>query len=168
VLAISVFNDHHIFWVWQQVTPMLRQQLVDFWRDNGALQDPFEAWRRTFEVACVALDGAGQVVGVSSVYGAYGPGAPYWFYRTFIRENCRDMGLAPRLFTATREQLALAYGNEPAGPVGMMVISENPKLETPAGIRISQRVGLQHLGYNEQGQSVWHLLFRPLANGEPA
>lgn len=168
MLAISDFKDHRIFWVWQQVTPLLRQQLVDFWRENGAIQDPFEAWRRSFEVTCVALNEAQQIIGVSSVYSGHGPGAPYWFYRTFIREDCRDVGLAPRIFACTHEQLALAYRDEVQAPVGMMVVSENPKLETPAGIRISQRAGLQHLGYNEQGQSVWHLLFRPSANGEGA
>lgn len=168
MLAISAFNDHRIFWAWQQVTPVLRQQLIDFWRDNGAIQDPFEAWRRTFEVACVALNQAGEIVGVSSVYSAYGVGAPYWFYRTFVREDCRDVGLAPRIFACTHQQLALAYGDEAEAPVGMMVVSENPKLETPAGIRISQRAGLLHLGYNELGQSVWHLLFRPSTRGESA
>ena len=168
MLAISVFKNHRIFWVWQQVTPALRQQLIDFWDSNGAIQDPFEAWRRTFEVACVALNEAGQVVGISSVYGAYGAGAPYWFYRTFIREDCRDVGLAPRIFACTHEQLALMYSDEAQAPVGMMVVSENPKLETPAGIRVSQRAGLLHLGYNEHGQSVWHLLFRQAASGEGA
>lgn len=164
MLAISIFKNQRIFWVWQQVTPALRQQLVDFWRDNGALQSSSEAWRRTFEVACVAMDDMGEITGVSSVYCPHGPCAPYWFYRTFIRKDCRDVGLAPRIFACTHAQLALTYRDEVSAPVGMMVVSENPKLETPAGIRISQRAGLQHLGYNEHGQSVWHLLFRPLAN----
>lgn len=163
MLAISEFNHHQIFWVWQQVTPDLRQALIRFWRENTAIQDTFDAWRRTFEVACVALDPQGQIVGVSSVYGAYGSGSPYWFYRTFIRQDCREVGLAPRIFTCTHQQLAQAYAGEADGPVGMMVVSENPKLETPAGIRVSQRAGLSHLGYNEQGQSVWHLLFKPSA-----
>lgn len=113
----------------------------------------------------MAVDESGRIAGVSSVYAACfpGTGAPYWFYRTFIRPDCRDIGLAPRLFACTHEQLALAYGDEPEAPVGMMVISENPKLETPAGIRISQRAGLTHLGYNDLGQSIWHRLFREVA-----
>ncbi len=157
--VISEFNNHRIVWVWQQVNPDLRQALIRFWQDNAALQDSFDAWRRTFEVACVALDPEGRIVGVSSVYSAQGGGTPYWFYRTFIRQDCRDVGLAPRIFSCTHQQLAQAYADEPQAPVGMMVVSENPKLETPAGLRVSQRAGLAHLGYNEQGQSVWHLLF---------
>jgi hypothetical protein len=163
VPVISSFKQHQIVWVWNQTTPSLRSELIAFWRDNGAIPDPFEAWRRTFEVACVVLNAENQIVGVSSVYCAYSVAveASYWFYRTFIREDSRDMGLAPRVFACTYEQLALAYVDEAQAPVGMMVISENPKLETPAGIRVSQRAGLQYLGRNDRGQSVWHRLFQP-------
>lgn len=161
--AISAFKNHSIHWVREHTTPALRSQLIAFWRENGAIQEAFEAWRRTLEVTCVAFDEAGQIAGISSVYAAIfpGSGAPYWFYRTFIRPDCRDIGLAPRLFACTHEQLALAYAEDPLAPVGMMVISENPKLETPAGIRISQRAGLTHLGYTDSGQSIWHRLFEP-------
>jgi hypothetical protein len=166
VLSISEFKQYRIFWVWQQVTPDVRQALISFWQDNAAIKDAFEAWRRTFEVACVALNPSGQIIGVSSVYSALGAGAPYWFYRTFIRKDCRDVGLAQRLFTGTRQQLALAYTDEPQAPVGMMVVLENPKLERPSGTRINQRGGLSFLGCNEHGQSVWHLLFQSSARQE--
>jgi hypothetical protein len=163
VTVISSFRQHQIAWVWNRTTASQRTELIAFWRDNGAIADPFEAWRRTFEVACVVLNAEDRIVGVSSVYCDYSTavGAPYWFYRTFIREDSRDVGLAPRVFSCTYEQLALAYVDDAQAPVGMMVISENPKLETAAGIRVSQRAGLQYLGRNDRDQSVWHRLFRP-------
>ncbi|WP_248746859.1 MULTISPECIES: hypothetical protein [unclassified Pseudomonas] len=158
--AISLFKNHRIVWVWGQVTAQMRSELIAFWGETGAIPDPAEAWRRTFEVACVVLDPEGRIVGVSSVYCASpGAGALYWFYRTFIREDHREVGLAPRLFTHTYEQLALAYAGDAQAPVGMMIIVENPKLETAAGIRVIQRAGFQHLGIDESGQSVWHRLF---------
>lgn len=161
--VISSFKKYQIVWVWNQTTPTLRSELIAFWRDNGAIQDPLEAWRRTFEVACVALNAEGRVVGVSSVYCACpaAGAALYWFYRTFIREDCRDVGLAPCVFAHTYEQLALAYAGEAQAPVGMMIVTENPKLETAAGIRIIQRVGFQRFGTSDSGESVWHRLFLP-------
>lgn len=167
--AISSNSKHRIVWVWGQITPQLRSELIAFWADNGALADPCEAWRRTFEVASVVLDEQGRLAGICSVYCAYSPGAGafYWFYRTFIRADCRDVGLAPRLFAHTFEQLALAYADEPQAPVGVMIVVENPKLHTAAGIRVIERAGFQHLGIDDSGQSVWHRLFRPLEQ-EPA
>ncbi|MGZ7459550.1 hypothetical protein ACXPVS_23185 [Pseudomonas sp. Ma2-10] len=159
--AIGSFKKHSIVWVWGQITPQLRGELITFWNETGALMDLAEAWRRTFEVASVVMDCDGRLVGVSSVYCSYSPGAGglYWFYRTFIREDSRDVGLAPRLFAHTCEQLALTYAGETLAPVGMMIVVENPKLETAAGIRVIQRAGFQHLGVDESGQSVWHRLF---------
>ncbi|NWD67942.1 hypothetical protein HX870_10070 [Pseudomonas gingeri] len=159
--AIDSLKKHRIVWVWGQITPSQRSELIAFWGETGAITDPCEAWRRTFEVAGVVLNADDRIVGVSSVYCAYSPGAGalYWFYRTFIREDNRDVGLAPRLFAHTCEQLALAYAGEAQAPVGMMIVVENPKLETAAGIRVIQRAGFQHLGIDESGQSVWHRLF---------
>jgi hypothetical protein len=163
VSVTSSFKKYQIVWVWNQITPALRNELIAFWRDNGALPDPLEAWRRTFEVACVVLNAEGRVVGVSSVYCARpsAGAALYWFYRTFIREDCRHVGLAPRVFAHTREQLARAYVGEAHAPVGMMIVTENPKLETAAGIRVLQRGGLQRFGLSDSGESVWHRLFLP-------
>lgn len=159
--AISTFKRHRIHWVREHTSTALRSHLIAFWHEHGAIEDPSEAWRRTFEVACVAIDDSGRIAGVSWVYsaGSPGAGASYWFYRTFIRPDCRDFGLLQRLFACTHEQLALAYAGEPLAPVGMMVITENPKLETPAGIRICQRAGLTRLGHSDNGQSIWHRLF---------
>lgn len=163
--AISTFKNHRIHWVREHTSTALRSHLIAFWLENGALADPLEAWRRTFEVACVAIDEGGRIAGVSSVHSADfgGNGASYWFYRTFIRPDCRTIGLAPRMFACTHEQLALAYADEPQAPVGMMLIADNPKLESPAGIRLSQRAGLMHLGYTDSGQSIWHRLFNESA-----
>lgn len=165
--VISEFKNRQIHWVWGEISPALRSQLIAFWRDNGAIQDPFEAWRRSFEVACVAFDSSEQIVGVSSVYCAYcaQAEAPYWFYRTFVHEDSRTGGLAPRIFTCTFEQLKLAYAGENEAPVGLMVVAENPKLETAPGIRIIQRAGLLLLGRTVSGQSVWHRLFNPCVMG---
>lgn len=159
--AIRTFKNDQIHWVWNHSSAQLRDELIAFWSSNKALPASFETWRRTFEVACVVRDSAGQIVGVSSVYaGTLGnTTTPYWFYRTFIREDRRDVGLAPRVFAMTFEQLQQVSAKEPWAPVGVIVITENPKLETPAGVRIIERSGLQRLGLDGNGQSVWHRLF---------
>lgn len=154
------FKSYQISWVVNQSTPALRASLIQFWLANGAIADPHEAWRRSFEVAGVARDHSGNIVGVSSVYIDRLPsdGLPYWFYRTFIRPDCRIMGLAPRLFQTTYNGLSRLYRAEPYAPSGIIVILENSKLEGVAGSRIIQRCGLERLDLVLQGRSVWRRL----------
>lgn len=155
------FNGYRLAWVFGQGTPDLRTELIRFWMTNNAVPDPYEAWRRSFEVTCTARDDSGDLVGVSSFYldRLLTDGLPYCFYRTYVRPDCRIMGLAPRLFLITFDKLAALYAGETYSPSGIVVVTENPKLEEAAGLRIIQRCGLERLGANPQGVSVWRRLF---------
>jgi GNAT superfamily N-acetyltransferase len=160
-LNVTEFEGYRLCWVYGQTCATTRAQLVAFWLENAALSEAYEAWRRTFEVTCIAVDRAGQIVGVSSVYSA--PcrelGAPYWFYRTFIRPDSRFSGLAQRMLKHTVEQLAEAFAGEPGAPVGMIIAPENPKLEAASARRQLQRLGFLHLGADAGGRSIWRRRF---------
>jgi GNAT superfamily N-acetyltransferase len=160
-LNVTEFEGYRLRWTYGHACAARRAQLMAFWQAHGAVTDPYEAWRRTFEVACIAYDSAGQIAGVSSVYSAHYPvlGAPQWFYRSFIHPASRLNGLAQRMVSHTVAQLADAFAGEPGAPVGVIIVTENPKLETPAGQRQLQRLGFVHLGVNETGQSVWQRCF---------
>lgn len=154
-------TGYRLCWTAGQTTPASRAQLIAFWRDNGALSEPFEAWRRTFEVCCIAFNGADQIAAVGSVYSAHYPalGAPYWFYRTFIRPDSRVNGLAQRMLRHTVAQLTDSFAGEPGAPAGVIIVTENPKFETAAGQRQLQRQGFVRLGADENGRSVWQRRF---------
>lgn len=158
---LDEFNGYRIAGIFGQCTPELRVELIRFWSSNGAIADPYQAWRRSFEVACIARSDIGDIVGVSSSYPdqLIPDGPPYWFYRTYIRPDCRVMGLAPRLFKMTFDGLEALYAEDPYSPLGMIVVLENPKLEDAAGLRIVKRCGLERLGENARGMSVWRRLF---------
>lgn len=162
VRRLRTFRGYDIAWLFGAGnTPEMRAALIRFWTDHGALGDPFAAWRRTFEVGAVALDGQGDIAGVSSFYPDILPadGRPYWFYRTFVRPDSRIVGLAPQLFDCTFTTLAADYGGEPGAPEGVVTIMENPKLDTPAGLRVIRQSGLTLLGTDVHGRSVWRRRF---------
>lgn len=155
------FHGYRIHWVHGQSSPQLRAQIIAFWREQGALSDPYEAWRRTFEVASVTVDQAGRIAGVSSVYSepCAQLGAPYWFYRTFVRPDVRSLGLAERIFHFSVARLAESYAGEPGAPVGVILVIENPGFETAEGQRALQGGGLARLGVDSAGRSVWYRQF---------
>jgi hypothetical protein len=158
---VDDFYEFDILWGFGQTTPELRIKLVRFWLENGAIADPYMAWRRTFEVGCVVLNREGEIVGVNSFYAdrMMTDGRFYWFYRTYIRPDSRMNGLTPFIFHITYDKLSKLYAGEIGSPVGIVLIIENPKLDQRAGLRIMQRGGLEHLGADQQGKSVWRKCF---------
>jgi GNAT superfamily N-acetyltransferase len=167
-LDTTEFHGYRVHWVHGQSSPQLRSQIVAFWREQNALSDAHEAWRRTFEVACIAVDQAGRIAGVSSVYSAQHQalGAPYWFYRNFIDPEHRVNGLAQRMVRHTVERLAGAFAGEAGAPLGVIIVSENAKLDAPAGQRQLNRLGFVRLGADQAGRSVWQRRFAVPADGE--
>jgi hypothetical protein len=163
---VASFNALRIFWGHGQLPSTMRTKLVEFWQTNGAVLDPQEAWRRTFDIGCIVLNAEKEIVGVSSVYidRLVKNGPAYWFYRTFIHARRRLLGLNPKIFHATFDCLFKSYGGELGSPAGIIVITENTKLESRGGVRILQRAGLERLGADPQGRSVWRKCFPPHFN----
>ena len=135
-----------------------------FWLTNGAITDINEAWRRCAEVGCVVLNAANDIVAVSSVYKDIlnADRQAYWFYRMFVRPDCRIPGLAVKILNTTVDRLSRAYQQAPGtadAPQGIIIVTENPKLESQAGIRSLQRAGFIRLGVNARANSVWRRCF---------
>lgn len=164
-VTIRQFNDFRIVWAFEQKSADLRRALINFWLHNGAIADPNEAWRRTFEVGCIAWNKADEIVGVSSFYAdrLIHDGHVYWHYRTFVRPDCRLPGLAPQVFQMTFDALSELHAAEPFSPIGIVVVVENPKLEKPSGFRVIERCGMERLGDDQHGKSIWRRCFEPVA-----
>jgi hypothetical protein len=155
--AVETIRGYSVHVVWNSLGPKRRDELVRFWLDHRAIPSVEEAQRRTQEVVCLALDPQDRIAGVSTVYvGPFGPGKkPYWFYRTFVRPDCRVPGLAIRLLRTTLRCLARLATEQAGLPKGMVIITENRRLTHPGWHRKIAAEGMQRLGTTPDGMDVW-------------
>jgi hypothetical protein len=99
-------------------------EILDFWSRSGAF--PGEAAReRLPDVVCVAIDDAGEVVGVNSVEDRMAPtvGRRLWVYRRLLAEYSDDLSSA--MFNAAFEALAEEFEGGDAGPIGLCIAVED-------------------------------------------
>lgn len=111
--------------VWKQITPTLRQELVDFWSVSGAVTDPQRAAARADEVVCVVRDEHGALCGACSVQVRVLPRLrqPMYYMRMFLAKTARGMGQAIPLHNATRDALE-AYNRTLERPEALGVLLE--------------------------------------------
>lgn len=161
LLTVTRSGDMSFLWAYGATTPDIRRQLQQFWIANGGITDSSEAWRRSFEVGCIAVDAGGKIAGVSSFYmDRLLPAGPmYWMYRTFVRPENRRTRLAIDIFKVSVAQLTHYALHERGAPVGVAAIIENPALELPGPVAHMQQLGLERLGADQQGRSVWRRNF---------
>ena len=133
----------------------LRRQIVAFWIRQGALTNPDEAWRRSFEVACVLLEEpSGEIAGVCTVAIHMDDHARcYGFVRIFLRPDSRRVGLNVRMMERMIQGFTL-LAREPGGPRRLVATIENRKLERKAAQRILAKLGFVHIGMAPNGEWV--------------
>ncbi|WP_126684846.1 hypothetical protein [Dyella choica] len=150
----STTQPFRVQWVFGQVAEALRRQIVSFWLQQGALSHADEAWRRSFEVACVLQEASGGLAGVCTVAIHIDDQARcYGFVRMFIRPDCRRPGLNMQLIERTIEGFT-QLAREPGGPQRLVATIENRKLERKAAQRILARLGFVHAGVAPHGERV--------------
>jgi hypothetical protein len=100
------------------------EQILRFWTEHGALGEE-AARERLPGVLCVALDGSGEVVGVSSVYEAMPrpPARPMWVYRSFLADHSDQ--LWGEMFTTAFDALEREFGSGEDGPLGICVLLDS-------------------------------------------
>lgn len=163
---IGEMNGLSMYWVYGQTNDNIRNALVHFWVEQNAITDPQEAWRRSSEVACIVVDSNDRIAAINSIYmDRLSPeGDTYWFYRTFIHPRYRLPGVFSHVALLTFQQLADLHarqrGAQIAGaPVGIVAITENQKFDSPAGVRVMQRLGGLYVGKTIDGLSIWRRTF---------
>lgn len=155
VTSTGPLSDFEIRWVFGNITKSLRQKIVTFWLQEGALANPDEAWRRSWEVACVLHN-----VESDSIAGACtvairldDQGVSYGFVRMFIRPASRLAGLNVRLMEKTIEGFK-GLARENGAPGRLVATVENRKLERRAIQKILAKLGFTQAGRTVDGELV--------------
>src|SRR4051812_3320033 len=102
------------------------EQLLGFWSRQGALEGE-AARRRLPEVVCVALDRAGKIVGVNSVYPeniTLIGGRRFWIHRSFVlgTASVAEPEMISRGFAALERE----FEESREGPVGLCLVVSDP------------------------------------------
>jgi len=105
------------------------EQILGFWARMGELDDE-AARERLDQVACVALDEAGEIVGVNSVreqdVGLVG--LRFWAYRSLL--SAGDDKVSSAMFKTAFEGLEERFDPDGSGPVGLcMTVADRAELE---------------------------------------
>ena len=152
-ISVAPLQNLQTRWMFGNVSDRLRQQIVEFWLQEGALTHPDEAWRRSFEVACVLQEmESGHIAGACTVAILLDDhGASYGFVRLFIRPASRLVGLNVRVMETMIEGFK-AMVHEPGAPRRLVVTLENRKIERRAAQRIMGRLGFVHAGTVANGK----------------
>ena len=154
-------HGYRLLPVFGATTPELRQRVCAFWLHEGALHDAATAARRVHQLACMAENAAGEVVGVATVYAATErrSGQRFYFYRTFMRKQDRGSRLPRSMLRLTYDSLRARHF--PHRPRGVVIAAENPKLARRAARRELEKLGWDYFGLNPRGQHTWVKGFTP-------
>jgi hypothetical protein len=142
-------------WVFGGVTEAMRQQLIAFWLQEGALTSPDEAWGRSWEAACVLQEKENDhIAGVCTVAIRMDDhGRSSGFVRIFIRPGSRLIGLNVCLMERMIEGFT-TLARESGAPHRLVATIENRKLERRGAQRILARLGFAHVGTAPNGELV--------------
>lgn len=147
--------DLRVRWVFGNIPGALRRQVAEFWLQEAAVTNPHEAWRRSWEVACVLQQGdEGRVEGACTVaIRLDDQGVSYGFVRLYIRPASRRVGLNARLMETMIEGFKTMM-REPGAPRHLVATLENRKIERRAAQKIIARLGFVHVGTATTGELV--------------
>lgn len=140
-------------WMFGVITDACRRQIVAFWLREGAISSTDEAWRRSFEVACLLQDASnGDIAGVcTAAISLDEQGRSYGFVRIYIGMAHRHPGFNVRLMRRMIEGFE-AMAVEPGAPQRLLATIENKKIERRGGLRLLASVGFEPIGRTAQGE----------------
>lgn len=116
--------------VWQSTDEALREEIIAFWKQNGAISDPTIAAERAHQVVAVARSQADQqIAGVCTVVKRQiaDLGKQLYYYRTFIAPEYRNGFVVRRLLimaSTVLERWSHKHPDEDAA--GIYLELENP------------------------------------------
>lgn len=147
------FQHYRITKVFQKISNEQANALASFWLQNKAITDPNEAKRRTSEAVSIIHNAKDEIVGVCTAYpSTHVDGKLYYFGRMFIRPADRIPGMWQFIIRDAYDHLKeLAIPNK---PIGILMVTENPKLMRKGARRMLEHINFQFTGKNQHGQDI--------------
>lgn len=143
--------------VWQDKSPEVKEEIIQFWLDNKALGKREQAEQRLPQVAFVARDADGKLAGVSTVYPQRNErlGHEFYYFRCFVAEPQRRQRLAVQLILAARDHFnaRFAAGDNP-NVIGMIVEVQNEFLRKNRREAVWPNSKFIFVGRNRRGDPV--------------
>lgn len=154
------FQDYAIYDLWREPSEELQAKVMDLWTRNDILPTEAAKAERVKQAVLVALNKAGEAVGVNTVYEEnFPPGLPpekrvhAYMYRMFIRPSDRIPHLM-RIMTNGAFDV-LAETRQADGPMTFLIVAENPGLNGPGMRQLLERHGYKAWMKTRAGRLVF-------------
>ncbi|MEH6638053.1 MAG: hypothetical protein V7717_02140 [Porticoccaceae bacterium] len=150
-------NEFKIEVVWQQMTPELSAEVIEFWLKEKALPDMKLAEERVKQVLVVCREiQTNDIVGLTTVLKMRAPrllNNVVYYYRLFVAEAWRKKNIGTEMLGVSREHLNQRFvSGEDISAKGLFSVTESPILKksrrqgvSPAGV---------FMGVNETGDHL--------------
>jgi hypothetical protein len=149
------FKDYLLENVYLHTTESQRAEIVALWQTEGAGIKGDDADRSSYEAVFLIRTQWGELAGVATVaLVRLKKGGRFYSYSMFLRKRDRVSYLMLTTLNATRDFLR-NFKHPVSQPVGMLSVSENPKLMRPGARKILARHGYKLFGQTARGEDVW-------------
>ena len=115
---------------YQQLTEDQKQEVVDFWVAQKALNET-QAKQRVDELVLIARGDENQIIAVSTmIKRLYEPiGQTFWVFRAFVAEQYRQQGVVLQLVTQAKEELNKRFvAGQDTDVIGILLKVQSPVL----------------------------------------
>lgn len=140
--------------VWKQVTPDIRDELVEFWTRHKAIGDAASQAARADQAVCIGRTEDGAVWGVGTAIVRVLPRLrqPMYFYRQFFAPEHRGQKQTVPFFNRVKAVLQ-DYNRSLSAPesLGVLVELENQMLSQRYTEAYGSQSGTTFIGYSPRG-----------------
>ena len=143
--------NYQIEFVYQKLRDDLKKKIIEFWIAEGALKEA-QAQKRIEQVALVAQNEEGEIIGVSTIFKQFHPpvGLYFWFFRAFVGTKYRRSGIVLDFLKASQKELGIRFNQGYESDVlGILIKIQNPDLMKGLYQAVLPRTGFVFIGKEE-------------------
>lgn len=140
--------------VWKQVTPGIKAEVLEFWKNNRAIGDPGRARQRVDEVVCLARGDDGGVCAVSTAVIRVLPRLrqPMYYYRLFLARSVRGQDQVIPFYNNARQVLQAHNASLPEPEsLGVLLELESRYLDAYYKAAYIPEADSTFIGYSPRG-----------------
>lgn len=140
--------------IWQNINDELKEEITDFWIQEGAMADKSSAAARLPQVAFLAREENGAIAAVSSLYEQYNEQLRNHFYymRAFVPPRFQDSAIGQQLIVHIRDHLNAAFiAGAQRKNIGLMMDVQDPIQQQKYNDAIWPLSGMVYVGKTPEG-----------------